>query len=338
MSAKSFDKGRRALEGMRHVESLQSRMRFLELDCDPWREQSFVDGGSALSACIPLDDTAAFNRYPEHRWVYDKLRLTQSLGIECGTHEVTPSRYPVFSKPVTNLKGMGTGCCVLWSDRDHRENCRAGDFWMRLLAGEHISTDLAVVDGDAAWCRHTLGVASGAGTFDYWVIEERPRPRLERLCREWLRANLAGHTGMVNIETIGGCIMSVHLRASDQWPDLYGRKWLDAMAGLYTHGRWDLVDNDRAEGYSVVLFGPHGTRYVYPSPQLMAGFREVVGISSIQLTFFEDRPPDAHAMPPGGFRLAVINSFNLEAAFRVRAAMALEFGVEDPGAARRATA
>ncbi|MDB6082476.1 MAG: hypothetical protein JWN43_357, partial [Gammaproteobacteria bacterium] len=53
-----------------------------------------------------------------------------------------------------------------------------------------------------------------------------------------------------------------------------------------------------------------------------------VGISSIQLTFFEDRPAEAHAMPPGGFRLAVVNCFNLDEGLRVRAALAHEFGLQ----------
>jgi hypothetical protein len=36
-------------------------------------------------------------------------------------------------------------------------------------------------------------------------------------------------------------------------------------------------------------------------------------------------------MPPGGFRLAVINSECLEAALRLRARMAGEFGLQDAG-------
>jgi hypothetical protein len=42
------------------------------------------------------------------------------------------------------------------------------------------------------------------------------------------------------------------------------------------------------------------------------------GISSIQMTFHDDRPPEMHSMPPGGFRLAIINCWNPEAGFEVR--------------------
>jgi hypothetical protein len=295
---------------------------------DPWRAPSFRDVAGATSTQIPTDDTDAVNLNPAHRWVYDKLLVAKSQGLECGTHSQAPPRYPVFCKPVTNLNGMGVGARVLLSERDYQQSCGIGDFWMTLLTGEHVSTDFAVIKGNIAWCRHTLGIPGVAGTFDYWVIEERSRPKLERYCREWIRANLAGYTGMLNIETIGCRIIDTHLRFSDQWPDVYGRKWVDAVVRLYQRGTWDLIDAERAKGYSVVLFGPHGRVYTYPHPDVMACYEATLGISSIQLTFFEDRPPEAHAMPPGGFRLAVINCFNLDVGLRVRAALASEFNLK----------
>ena len=36
------------------------------------------------------------------------------------------------------------------------------------------------------------------------------------------------------------------------------------------------------------------------------------GVSSVQITFHEDRDAARHAMPPGGFRLAVVNAWNLQ--------------------------
>jgi hypothetical protein len=298
-------------------------------ECDPWRVQYFTDVDCPADVHIPTDDTDGFRFNPRHQWIYNKLLVARSQGLECGLHGSAPSRYPVFCKPVTNLKGMGAGSCVLKDERDYRENCKPGDFWMKLLSGEHVSTDWAVVRGEPAWCRHTMGIPGVRGTFDYWVIQARSRPGLERYCCSWIRAHLADYTGMLNIETIGGRIIEAHLRFADQWPDLYGRKWLDALVHLYRHHVWELADAERADGYSVVLFGPHGPRYVHPSPEMLAGYRETLGVSSVQITFFDDRPQDAHVMPPGGFRLAVINSFNLEAGLRLRETMACDFGLQE---------
>ena len=36
------------------------------------------------------------------------------------------------------------------------------------------------------------------------------------------------------------------------------------------------------------------------------------GVSSVQITFHEDKAPERHSMPPGGFRVAIVNAFDLE--------------------------
>jgi hypothetical protein len=299
-------------------------------ECDPWREQYFTRVYCPSDVHIPTDDVDGYKFNPEHRWIYNKLLVAQSQGLECGLHDSQPPRFPVFCKPVTNLKGMGAGTCVLHDLRDFGENCRTGDFWSKLLTGEHVSTDWTVVAGEAAWCRHTLGIPGGAGTFDYWVIEARPRPRLEKYCRDWIRTNLAGYSGMINIETIGGRIIEAHLRFADQWPDLYGVAWLEAVVRLYACGVWEFADRQRIDGYSVVIFGPHGRPYRYPTPELLRSYEDAAGISSVQITFLEGRPAHEHVMPPGGFRLAVINSVSFEAAARLRSAIARDFGLTDP--------
>jgi len=106
---------------------------------------------------------------------------------------------------------------------------------------------------------------------------------------------------MLNLETIGGIIIEVHLRFADQWPDLYGPGWIDAVVRLYETGIWDFVDGDRCGGYSAVLFGPSGERYRHPPRIFTEAIRRMPSISSVQITFHEDLAPKRHAMPPGGF-------------------------------------
>ncbi len=304
-------------------------------ECDPWRLQYFARVSCPPDVHIPTDDGDAYKFNPSHRWIYNKLLVAQSQGIECGLHDSPPPWYPVFCKPVTNLKGMGAGTCVLRSERDFRRDCKPGDFWSRLLTGDHVSTDWAVVRGEPVWCRHTRGAPGIAGTFDYWCIEARGRRRLERYCREWIRAHLSDYTGMLNIETIGGRIIEAHLRFADQWPDLYGGGWLEAVVRLYQCRYWEYTEEQRVEGYSVVLFGPHARVYRYPTAKRLSAYRCAPGVSSVQITFFEDRPQRAHVMPPGGFRLAVINSTELDAGMRLRSVMARDFGLDGFSAATK---
>jgi hypothetical protein len=283
-------------------------------EADPWREQYFTAVACPKHVYIPTEDEDAYRWNPRFCWVYDKLRIAQSQGLECGPHGVPPPRFPVFSKPIVNLKGMGVGSRVLHSQADYDEHYAPGHFWMTLLEGRHVSSDIAVVDGEPVWWRHVTGKAAGEGTFDYWTVHAQPDADIEAGCGAWMRKSLAGYTGMLNLETIAGTIIEAHLRFADQWPDLYGPGWVDAVVGLYEQHDWDFYDDDRSEGYSVVLFGPHGRPYRHPPQKLIDEIKQTPGITSVQITFHEDRSTERHAMPPGGFRLAVVNGFDLAAA------------------------
>ena len=64
---------------------------------------------------------------------------------------------------------------------------------MPLLRGPHLSTDVAVVDGEPRWWRHTTGAALADGTFDYWTVMVEPAPAVERHAGDGLRRHLRGY-------------------------------------------------------------------------------------------------------------------------------------------------
>jgi hypothetical protein len=285
-------------------------------EADPWRLQYFAHVTTAAN--IPTEDSDAWAWNPAHRWIYDKLAVARSQNLEAGPHGTPPPRFPVFSKPIVNLRGMGVGSRALNSQADYDTHCTPGHLWMTMLAGRHVSSDIAVVEGEPRWWRHVTGKPAGGGTFDHWIVHAEPMPALEAYCGEWVRKNLAGYTGMLNLETIGEKIIDAHLRFSDQWPDLYGPGWVDAVVSLYERRAWKFEDDDRSEGYSFVLFGPNGRRYRHPPAALIEDVKRTPGITSVQITFHEDRSPELHAMPPGGFRLAIVNGFDANAALAAR--------------------
>jgi hypothetical protein len=293
-------------------------------EADPWRLQYFAHVRTAAN--IPTEDSDAWQWFPAHRWVYDKLAVALSQDLAAGPHGVTPPRFPMFSKPIVNLKGMGVGSRVLASAADYERHYAPGHFWMTLLDGRHVSSDVVVVDGAPRWWRHVTGKPAGEGTFDYWIVQAEPDAGIEASCGDWVQRHLAGYTGMLNLETIGGTIIEAHLRFADQWPDLYGPGWVDALVALYENGDWDFADDDRSEGYSVVLFGPSGRYYRHPPPALVNAAKNTPGVTSVQITFHEDRAPETHAQPPGGFRLAIVNGFDLGQALNARERLRQFFG------------
>jgi hypothetical protein len=295
---------------------------------DSWRLQYFENVECPADVHIPTDDADGYRWNPQHRWIYNKLLVAESQGLACAPHGIAPTSFPVFSKPIYNLFGMGVGSRLMRSRAEYEQHETPGHLWMTNLAGDHVSTDLAVIDGAVHWSRHAHGTAGLAGTFDHWTIEAQGREDLDAYLRRWIAGNLPGYVGMLNVETIGGRIIEAHLRFSDQWPDLYGTGWLDAVVGLYSTRIWRFDDHARRTGYSVVLFGPHGRAYRRPPWVLQRRLLQTESISSLQITFEEEDPAGCHAMPPGGFRLAVINCDELAAGLRVRRELGRYFDLE----------
>lgn len=168
----------------------------------------------------------------------------------------------MFSRklPIVNLKGMGIGSRVISSAAEMDHHYEAGHMWMPLMTGEHVSTDCAIEDGRMAWCRHATGVPWHNGAF----------PLVDGACRNLPCSRGQAHpmgsravcnTGMLNFETIGGTIIEAHLRFADQWCDLYGEGWIEALVRLYAESRWHFDDSTRQDGFSVPLF----TRMAAPS-------------------------------------------------------------------------
>lgn len=285
---------------------------------DPWREQYFEGVACPENVRISTDDTDSYVWYRDHRWIYNKLLIAETQGLSCAPHGIMPPSFPVFSKPIYNLRGMGMETRIFEDAETYLAERDPGHMWVQLLAGEHLSTDIAVVEGQAKWWRHVIGKPGPHQTFDYWTVLAEGRPEVEAYCAEWIAKNFPDYTGMMNLETIGGKIIEGHLRFADQWPDLYGKGWLDALVGLHAHGTWDYADDDRREGYSVVVYAAHGALHRHPPAELVESIAAEPEVSSVQITFHEDKPPEHHAMPPGGFRIAIINCWDLEAGRRAR--------------------
>lgn len=290
------------------------------LGVDSWRWQYFADQPVPDDLIIPIDDATAWQIFPRHRWVYNKLLICETQALPHGPHGTEPGDFPIFSKPIYNMRGMGIGGRTIESAHSYEHSLEPGHMWMPLLTGAHVSTDVALAQGQPRWWRHTTGQALGRGVFDYWTIHAAERPDLERYIGEWIARCLPDFTGIVNFETIGGRIIECHLRMSEQWLDLNGAGWLPAVVRLYQDGVWEFQDQTRRVGYSVVLFGEHGVIYRIDRRQA-AKLVDGLNISSLQITFEDDKPPAAHAMPPGGFRLAIVNCWDLAAGRAARAAL-----------------
>jgi hypothetical protein len=292
---------------------------------DPWRFQFFEGVSCPDSVRVPTDDLDCYDWFPEWRWVYHKRRIAESQGLAHGDRQSTPSHFPAFAKPDLNLLGMGLHSCKIDSAPEFERRMTDGMMWMPFFTGDHISSDAAIVDGRCVWLRHALGAPWVDGMFKHWTIGTSDHAGLDEQLSTWVSRNMRGYTGMMNFETIGGHIIETHLRFADQWCDLYGRAWMNALVSLYAEGKWALPGDAPRLGYSVPLFARHGLVPQHPTLDQQSEIRALPDVSSLQITFYPTKAGDAHPMPPGGFRLGIINCWNLDSGFAARRALAACF-------------
>src|SRR5678816_206136 len=100
------------------------------VEADPWRTQYFTGIDCPNDVVIPTDDPLAYALYPRERWIYNKLAVAESQGLACGPHGVRPEVFPVFSKPIFNLRGMGAGSRILRDAAHYEQHQTPGHLWM----------------------------------------------------------------------------------------------------------------------------------------------------------------------------------------------------------------
>ena len=171
---------------------------------------------------LDFDDVGAWNAYPQHRWIFNKLEVALRLGYDAAPIMVPvtkPCKYII--RPIYNLYGMGIGAHA--KDLDPRMDFEdhvvgePGTFWCEYFEGDHVSVDYKWVDEGkggihSGWrpVNAMQGVKSEhQGLFESWT---RVKPEL-RLLPDWVEA-LYDVTDL-NIEWIGNRIIEVHLRTGN---------------------------------------------------------------------------------------------------------------------------
>ena len=229
-------------------------------EADPWRLQYFENAACPPDVNIPTDDEHAWTWYPRHRWIYDKVAVALSQNLDAGPHGIIPPRFPVFSKPMINLRGMGAGSRVIELDGGLRAPSHGGAHVDDAAGRPARQLDVAVIAGEPQWWRHVTGRPGPEGTFDYWTIHAEHDAEIEVHCGAWIRRHLSDYSGMLNFETIGGrssrCICgSVRPMAGPLWSRAGSRP----SCGLYRPGLWGYCGSPIvATGTAWCCAGPRG--------------------------------------------------------------------------------
>lgn len=163
-----------------------------------------------------LEDWDAWNKYPQHRWLFNKLELSLKLGYNAG-----PTPMPVtvtgeyIVRPIYNLSGMGIGASIMTLEAGEVYNFPPSYFWCERFIGDHLSVNYE-------WQGNTLvPTHTSKGETDFENLSRFKRwTKIEHQDLElphWIN-NLTS-VDNINIEFIGGKIIEIHLRAGVDFPD-----------------------------------------------------------------------------------------------------------------------
>ncbi len=116
--------------------------------------QYFARVPCPVDVFIPTEDSDAWLWNPAHRWIYDKLAVATSQGLDAAPHGVSPTHYPVFSKPIYNLKGMGVGSRRLLRGGLRRRVSTWSFRGQPCSKATMSAVTCVVIDGEPKWWSH----------------------------------------------------------------------------------------------------------------------------------------------------------------------------------------
>jgi len=259
---------------------------------------------------IPVDDATVWKYFPNLRWTMNKMFLCEIQKIKYSPHGVIPSFWPVFSKPIMNIWGMGIGAKKISSKKELNQFYSPGHFWMEFLDGDHISLDIILLKGKPLWWVHSIGYNSYKGTFDYWKINKNNLNPLSTFFDIDFLRYFSSYTGILNLEIINNKIIECHPRLCSQFVPIYGKKWLESLTLLYDKAIYNNIET--TFGYSIPVFIPYDKyRNIKKNIFKLKNLSFDKNILNLQICIDKDGDINGLANPPGGIRIALITSKNL---------------------------
>jgi hypothetical protein len=160
---------------------------------------------------ITQENNAWLSCDPEDLWVFDKLILSKKLGYICGPRGVdVPCEGIYITRPCVNITGMGIGASFTYLAKDTDSILPPGYFWSEIFQGRHLSIDY--INGEQILA--VQGFRNARNPLWKWSRWKRvkdivPLPEIVK--------PLVKKYPYMNIETIGGKVIEIHLRLNPDW-------------------------------------------------------------------------------------------------------------------------
>lgn len=171
-----------------------------------------------LNPGIPQLDKTAYEKNPNYQFVYDKLFIAKSQGMECGTlHDLlkdpSQAKYPVFIKPrYGHLSASSKNCYKINTPGDLKAHVAKKDMmWSEFVNATEGMTDFVLVNGQICYQLTYKYSDAQNGFSDVWkYISPETKPPDEIV--DWVQHNMSTYTGPFNVQYRATKIIEVGMR------------------------------------------------------------------------------------------------------------------------------
>ena len=189
-----------------------------------------------------MEDWEAWETYPHHRWIFNKLELSQRLGYVCGpTPMPVPESGEYCVRPIYNLGGMSAGARILYLEKDTILQLPPSHFWCQRFIGVQYSVNYTW-KGDRFIPTHTsIGINSPEEVYRFsrWYETNHRHYDLPNWVSDFQDAQ------NINIEFIEDNILEIHLRPGEDFPE--GAK---EIVCVYEDSDKNMIDNFLSKGWN----------------------------------------------------------------------------------------
>jgi len=208
-----------------------------------------------LNNKIPMFDGIAYKRYPDLKYLYDKLWIAKSQNIDCGLlselknkNDNELPKFPFFIKPRDGHKNAGSkGCLVIenknqlmyYIDYPHA-------MWSEYITEKEGMTDFVLCDGRIVYQLTSVYSRGKNSISDEWkYISSNNKPPL--VIESWLLSNIKNYNGIVNIQYRGNKIIEVGLRPARggiYLKETRNKKVITNINNIYDNEKWEELDHE----------------------------------------------------------------------------------------------
>lgn len=163
-----------------------------------------------------MEDWDAWNLYPDHRWVYNKLELSKQLNYVCGPAPMPVTRSGYYCvRPIMNLGGMAAQAKIMYLEQGKVLEIPPAHFWCERFEGDQYSVNYSWQDESLVAVHVSKGFTDIKNLYRFYSwkkVENRSFP-----LPEWIKD--FRDVENINIEFIGDRIIEIHLRWGEDFPD-----------------------------------------------------------------------------------------------------------------------